>query len=141
MGARTGKEYIEELRDDRCVYANGERIRDVAQYPPFKGIIRTLADLYDRQHDPAYADALTCDSPTSHAPVSTSFLITRTWDEMERRLLGERLRCELTYGLMGRLPDFMNGFVTDMAEIQGLLGRHEPILRDFPLRFAVDAPS
>jgi aromatic ring hydroxylase len=130
MGARSGKAYIEGLRDDRCVYANGERIRDVTQYPPFEGIIRTLADLYDHQHEPAYADALTSNSPTSHTPVSTSFLITRTWDDMDRRVRGERLRCEFTYGLMGRLPDFMNGFVTDMAEIRDLLGRHEPRFGD-----------
>ncbi len=125
MGARTGQEYIEGLRDDRSVYVNGELVRDVTQYPPFRRVIRTLADLYDRQHDPAYRDLLTYPSPVSGAPVSTSFILAKTWDDMERRVRGERTRCELTYGLMGRLPDFMNAFVTDAAAIRELLGRRE----------------
>jgi 4-hydroxyphenylacetate 3-monooxygenase/anthranilate 3-monooxygenase (FAD)/4-hydroxyphenylacetate 3-monooxygenase len=126
MGARTGQEYIEGLRDGRSVYVNGELVRDVTQHPPFQGVIQTLAGLYDRQHDPAYKDLLTYPSPTSGAPVSTSFIMPKTPAEMERRLRGDRARCELTYGLMGRLPDFMNGFVTDTAVIRGLLGRREP---------------
>src|SRR5713101_2546879 len=125
MGARTGQEYIEGLRDGRSVYVNGELVRDVTQHPPFQGVIQTLAGLYDRQHDPAYKDLLTYPSPTSGAPVSTSFIMPKTPAEMERRLRGDRARCELTYGLMGRLPDFMNGFVTDTAAIRGLLGRRE----------------
>lgn len=126
MGARTGQEYIEGLRDGRSLYVNGELVRDVTRYRPFQGVIRTLADLYDRQHDPAYKDLLTYPSPTSGAPVSTSFILAKTWDEMEQRVHGERVRCELTYGLMGRLPDFMNAFVTDAAAVRGLLGRREP---------------
>lgn len=123
MGARTGREYIEGLRDNRRVYVRGELIRDVTQYPPFRGVIRTLADLYDRQHDPTYRDVLTTPSPTSGQPVTTSFVLAKTAEEIEQRVRGERACCELTYGLMGRLPDFMNAFVTDMAAIRGLLGR------------------
>ena len=126
MGARTGQQYIEGLRDGRSIYVNGELVRDVTSYPPFRGVIRTLADLYDRQHDPAYKDLLTYPSPTSGVPVSTSFIMPKTPAEMEQRVRGERARCELTYGLMGRLPDFMNGFVTDTAAIRGLLSRREP---------------
>ena len=126
MGARTGKAYIEGLRDDRHIYVNGELVRDVTHYPPFQGVIHTLADLYDRQHDPTYQPLLTCPSPTSGQPVSTSFVIAKTWEEMEQRLRGERARCEFTYGLMGRLPDFMNAFVTDAAAVRTLLGRRTP---------------
>ena len=119
MGARTGQEYMEGLRDGRSLYVNGELVRDVTKYPPFQGVIRTLADLYDRQHDPAYQSLLTYPSTTSGAPVSTSFILAKTWGEMEQRVRGERTRCELTYGLMGRLPDFMNAFVTDQPRLPG----------------------
>ena len=88
MGARTGKAYIEGLRDDRRIYVNGELVRDVTQYPPFQGVIRTLADLYDRQHDPTYQSLMTTPSPTSGQPVSTSFVLARTWDEMTQRDAG-----------------------------------------------------
>jgi len=108
-------------------------VRDVTHYPPFQGVIHTLADLYERQHDPTYQPLLTYASPTSGQPVSTSFVLAQTWDEMEQRLRGERARCEFTYGLMGRLPDFMNAFVTDMAAIRTLLGRRMPQFADLPI--------
>jgi aromatic ring hydroxylase len=73
MGARTGREYVEGLRDGRHIYVKGELARDVTRYPPFQGVIHTLADLYDRQHDPTYQSRLTYPSPTSGRPVSTSF--------------------------------------------------------------------
>ena len=56
MGVRTGQAYIEGLRDGRHIYVDGELIRDVTAYPPYQGVIRELASLYDRQHDPAYTD-------------------------------------------------------------------------------------
>jgi aromatic ring hydroxylase len=37
MGVRTGKAYVEGLRDDRRIYVNGELVRDVIQYPPLSG--------------------------------------------------------------------------------------------------------
>ena len=47
MGARTGKQYIEALRDGRSLYVNGERISDVTSHLPFQGVIHELAALYD----------------------------------------------------------------------------------------------
>ena len=43
---RTGKQYVEGLRDDRRIYINGEIVRDVTKYPPLQGVIRQLAALY-----------------------------------------------------------------------------------------------
>ena len=31
MGVRTGKQYVEGLRDDRRIYINGEIVRDVTK--------------------------------------------------------------------------------------------------------------
>ena len=45
MGIRTGSEFLESLRDERVVYVNGERLTDVTTYPPFQGILATLASL------------------------------------------------------------------------------------------------
>ena len=126
MGARTGQEYIDGLRDDRELYVNGELVRDVTRYPAFQGVIREMAKLYDRQHQEAYKDILTYPSPTSNEPVSTSFVLAESWQDIEKRRFGETARCELTCGMMGRLPDYMNAFVSDMAAITAWLGRHEP---------------
>ena len=63
MGARTGKRSFEGLRDNRRIYINGEIVRDVTKYPPLEGVIRELAGLYDRQHEPGFKDSLTYQSP------------------------------------------------------------------------------
>ena len=125
MGIRTGQEYRESLRDSRSIYVNGTRVRDVTAYPPFQGIIATIAGLYDLQHDPAHQSLLTYPSPTSGEPVSLSFLLAETIEEVERRRRAEEFRAEATFGLMGRLPDFMNALVTDAAAAHTFLGQQE----------------
>ena len=130
MGARRGQEYIDGLRDDRELYVNGELVRDVTTHPAFQGVIREMARLYDCQHQEPYKDILTYPSPTSNEPVSTSFVLAESWADIEKRRSGETTRCELTCGMMGRLPDYMNAFVADMAAITAWLGRNEPRFGD-----------
>jgi aromatic ring hydroxylase len=126
MGVRNGREYIDSLRDGRELYANGELVRDVTRYAPMHGALHEIAALYDRQSEPEFASVLTYRSPSSGNPVSTSFLMPAAYEDVERRLKGERARAEFTNGMMGRLPDFLNAYLTDLAAIKGLLGRVEP---------------
>ena len=113
MGVRTGKQYVEGLRDHRRIYINGEVVHDVTKYPPLQGVIQELAALYDRQHEQGFKELLTYRSSDpaerrSGEPVSTSFLIPTTLEDVERRVRSERARAELTNGMMGRLPDYMS---------------------------------
>jgi 4-hydroxyphenylacetate 3-monooxygenase oxygenase component len=123
MGIRTGSEYVESLRDGRTIFVNGERVKDVTAYPPLRGVIDTLASLYDLQHE--HRDTLTFQSPTTGRPVAASFLIAKTVAEAELRICSEEARAEHTFGLMGRLPDFCNALVTDVAAASEYLGRRE----------------
>ena len=60
MPARTGKEYIAGLRERAAeVYIHGEQVKDVTTHPALQNGVRTLASLYDMQHDPALRDAST----------------------------------------------------------------------------------
>ncbi|MEA2303585.1 MAG: hypothetical protein QOH43_865 [Solirubrobacteraceae bacterium] len=130
MPVRSGKEYIAGLADDRRVYVNGQEVRDVTSYEPFQGAINTLASLYDLQSDPTYAPAMTYASPADGQPVSTSFLMADNWDDIQKRVQGESIRTDFTYGLMGRLPDYMNAFLADTAAIPHLLGRNDPVFAE-----------
>jgi 4-hydroxyphenylacetate 3-monooxygenase oxygenase component len=135
MGIRSGSQYRQGLKDGRSVYVNGERISDVATYPPFQRTVATLAELYDLQHDPAHRPILTYPSPTTGEPVSTSFLIAETAEDVARRVAAEELRAEATCGLMGRLPDFMNAMVTDAAVAAPHLAQHQPQLAENLVRY------
>jgi aromatic ring hydroxylase len=130
MPVRTGKEFIAGLRDDRRVYVNGDEVRDVTSYEPFQGVIQTLASLYDLQSDPQFGPNMTYPSPADGEPVSTSFLMADNWDDVQKRVVGEGIRTDATYGLMGRLPDYMNAFLADTAAIPHLLGRNDPVFAE-----------
>jgi 4-hydroxyphenylacetate 3-monooxygenase oxygenase component len=125
MGIRTGTAYRESLQDGRTIYVNGERVKDVTTYPPFRGVVDTLAALYDLQHDPAHQELLTYRSPADGKPVALSFLIASTPEEVERRWKAEEFRAEVTFGLMGRLPDFMNALVADAAAAHAFIGQRQ----------------
>ena len=79
MPARSGHEYVESLK--KCaprVYLGGRLVSDVTAEPIFQEPIRAIAEQYDMQLDPAYRDVMTYPSPTTGAPVSTSFLVPYT---------------------------------------------------------------
>ncbi len=56
---RTGEQYRDSLRDDREVWMNGERVKDVTTHPMFKPIVDVRARIYDMQHDENTADVMT----------------------------------------------------------------------------------
>jgi 4-hydroxyphenylacetate 3-monooxygenase len=124
MGIRTGKEFVESLRDERTVYVNGERVKDVTEYSPFRGIVATLASLYDLQHE--RRDELTYPSPKTGEPVAASFALAETLEAGEFRARAEEVRADYTLGLMGRMPDFCNAMISDFMAARTYLGRREP---------------
>jgi 4-hydroxyphenylacetate 3-monooxygenase len=129
MAIRTGKQYIESLRDGRKLHIDGKVVTDVTAYPPLQGIIRTIAALHDDQHDPAYREVLTYRSPSTGEPVSKTYLEARAAEEF-RALAGcFHLRALRTFGLMGRLTDFMSGFLVDLTAGLRAMGKREAAAR------------
>jgi aromatic ring hydroxylase len=129
MAIKTGKQYIDSLRDGRRLFIDGKVVSDVTAYPPLQGVIGTIASLYDDQHDPALQDILTCKSPTSGERVSTTYLEARTAAEFAALAGCFHLRAKRTFGLMGRLTDFMSAFLVDTAVALQALGKHEAAAR------------
>lgn len=129
MPVKTGKQYIESLKDGRTLHIDGQVVSDVTAYPPLQGIIGTIAGLYDDQHDPQYRDILTWRSPSTGDPVSKTYLEAKTHDELKQLAGCFHLRALRTFGLMGRLTDFMSGFLVDNAVALRLMGRTEAAAR------------
>jgi aromatic ring hydroxylase len=129
MAIKTGQQYVDSLRDGRKLYMDGKVITDVTAYPPLKGVIDTIAGLYDDQHDSRFRDVLTFRSPTTSSIVSKTYLEARTRDELHELAGCFHLRALRTFGLMGRLTDFMSGFLVDQAVGLRVLGRSEPASR------------
>jgi len=135
VAIRNGLEYRERLRDGRTVYVNGQQVKDVTAYPPFQRTVSTIAALYDLQHDPAHQSKLAYPSPKTGKLVSLSFLQAQTAEDVSRRMGAEEFRAESTFGLMGRLPDFMNAMVTDAAVAAPFLAQRESRFGDNIVRY------
>ena len=56
---RTGEQYRDSLRDDREVWINGERVKDVTRHPAFKPVVDIRARIYDMQHEAATQNLMT----------------------------------------------------------------------------------
>ena len=116
MPARTGKQYLQGLRDRPPeVWIGGQRVKDVTSHPGFANGAKSVAALYDMQHDPQLRDEMTYTSPTSGERVGLSFLSPTGLEDLElRRRMFHRWA---TYhgGMMGRTPDYMNAAFVAMA--------------------------
>ncbi|MGH9030695.1 MAG: 4-hydroxyphenylacetate 3-hydroxylase N-terminal domain-containing protein [Acidimicrobiia bacterium] len=113
MGARTGKEYLDGLRDDRAIWLEGERVPDVTDHPAFAGALRTMVELYDLQHTSADV-CLVRESGTGESR-NASHVIPRSREDLARRHAALRRTAEHTVGLMGRTPDYLNVTVAGFA--------------------------
>jgi 4-hydroxyphenylacetate 3-monooxygenase len=108
MPARTGRQYIEGLREQRRkVWLRGERVKDVTTQPGLAAAC-AIASPYGMQHDAKVGREMTYISPTSGDRVGLSFIIPRTKEELEARRAMMLNWARTTCGMMGRSPDFMN---------------------------------
>ena len=107
MGARTGEQFLDRLRKtSRVVWLGNERVDDVTAHPELAGAARTLAGVFDRQHQ--HADECLIADPETGEPVSISHMIPRSIEDLKRRNRGLIRISEATVGMMGRTPDYMN---------------------------------
>ena len=83
MAARTGKEFLAGLKSPRDVRVNGEKVADVVSHPAFAGAARTLAEIFDLQHE-AREICLMRDPETEEA-INVSHLIPRSKEDLATR--------------------------------------------------------
>lgn len=107
----TGDEYLASLRDDREVYINGERVDDITTHPAFRNSARSIANLYDALHDPKHKDTLCWDTDTGNGGYTHKFFrYARSGEELKEQQEAIELWARLTYGWMGRTPDYKAAF-------------------------------
>jgi 4-hydroxyphenylacetate 3-monooxygenase len=127
MPARTGREYLNGLRaQDREVWLQGERVKDVTSHPGLAGGARAIASLYDIQCDPKYRDEMTYVSPTTGDRVGLSFIHPRTQEDLIARREMMLRWARTTCGMMGRSPDFMNVTLAAWGAAAEYFGRGRP---------------
>jgi 4-hydroxyphenylacetate 3-monooxygenase len=112
----TGKEFLDSLRDGREVWIYGERVADVTTHPAFRNPARMLARLYDALHDPATQDVLTCPTDTGSGGFTHKYFRAPTSaDDLVAARDAIAAWARLTYGWMGRSPDYKAAFLATLG--------------------------
>jgi 4-hydroxyphenylacetate 3-monooxygenase len=120
----TGAEFLESLRDRREVYIYGERVKDVTRHPAFRNAAVSMAKLYDALHDEPTKSVLTAPTDTGSGGYTHRFFkAARSRED----LLGQRDAiaqwARLTYGWMGRSPDYKAAFLNTLGANAEFYGR------------------
>lgn len=124
-GALDGRRYLDSLRDGREVWLNGEKIKDVAAHPLFRGMAEELARLYDLQHAAATRDQMTFVNDNG-VRVSYSYLEPRSREDLLLRRRNAEIWSRESYGLMGRYPDFCAAITVGFKDAGDELAKIDP---------------
>ena len=114
MALRKGADYIKALRDGREVWHGGRRIEDVTTHAGFSGTIKTLADLYDKQHSAEFKDIMTIDFEGER--ISCSYLPPAGPEDLALKRRNIEVWMRETFGQMGRSPDFCAQLVVGLRD-------------------------
>jgi 4-hydroxyphenylacetate 3-monooxygenase len=121
---RTGRQYLDSLRDGREIYINGERVKDVTVHPSFKPLVDIRAQIYDMQHDAATRDVMSyCENGQRHA-IGNKLPLTQDdwWDK--RRATDTVL--DRIGGVVTRVGDETVGEMWSLYDGQDLLNEVDP---------------
>ncbi len=112
----TGREYLDSLDDGREVWINGERVKSVPAHPAFRNSARMVARLYDALHDPALRELMTIPIDDGSG-VRTHRFFQAPHDAAEQLAARDAIAhwARMTYGWMGRTPDYKAAWVGTLA--------------------------
>ncbi len=112
----TGEEYLESLRDGREVWFHGEKVKDVTTHPAFRNSARSIARLYDALHDEKTKGILTRETDTGSGGYTHKFFVVpRSTQELIESRDAIVEWAKLTYGQMGRSPDYKASFMATLG--------------------------
>ncbi|MDG2375573.1 MAG: 4-hydroxyphenylacetate 3-monooxygenase, oxygenase component [Woeseiaceae bacterium] len=123
-GIRNGKQYLEDLRDDRDVWIHGEKVKDVTTHPSLCRGAETLAGFLDRQFDDQCKDTVTYEE--NGGTYATSFMIPKSVDDIKKRGESAYEWARWSNGMFGRTPDYKNASVMAFAASAKFLEEGRP---------------
>jgi 4-hydroxyphenylacetate 3-monooxygenase len=121
---RTGRQYLDSIRDTREVYINGERVRDLTTHPMFKPLVDIRARIYDLQHEAATRATLAYQDGEQRHAVANKLPRTQQdwWDK--RRATDAVL--DAIGGVVTRVGDETVGEMWSLFDGQDVLNEVDP---------------
>ena len=119
-GIRTGKQYLEGLRDDRNVWMHGKKVQDVTNENGLKRCAHTLANFIDRQHEPKYINNLTYIDDDGDR-CALAFKTPKSKEDIKDRGKSYYEWAKWSNGYFGRTPDYKNASLMSFAAASSFL--------------------
>lgn len=111
--------YRERTNDNRKVYLNGELIKDVSKHSAFEGAIHCVEQYYSLQNEKPEEHSF-IDEDGQHC--SISLLVPKNIEDLERKRKAYKEIADISYGMLGRTPDFINAAVATISAHAGFSG-------------------
>ena len=112
----TGEEYLASIDDGRAIFIYGERVAKTSDHPAFRNTARMLARLYDALHDPAEKHKYLVPTDTGNGGETHAYF--KAPKSAEEALAGRNAIADwqrLTYGWLGRSPDYKAAFLATLG--------------------------
>jgi len=134
----TGDEYLASLRDGRAVYIDGERVDDVTTHSGFRNSARSIARLYDALHDPDRRDVLL---GVDRLGIETHKFFKPSYSAEELLAARDAIAdwARLSYGFMGRSPDYKAAFMATLGAAPEFYSPFESTAEAWYRRYASQA--
>jgi len=123
---RTGRRFVESLRDGRAVIMGGHEVEDVTAEPALRRGIDTLAQLFDAQFAPESRDVTTAIDPETGRRIATGWLVPRAKDDLWRHDAMIKFSTFHTLGVFGRPPDYGPVKAIGFLAFNHLIKKEEP---------------
>ncbi len=123
---RTGKDYIESLRDGREVWIDGEQVEDVPTHPAFAPMVNVRARIYDLAHEAGTRDLLTYVDEESAERCATTSRPPRTRDDWRAKRASVDAILDEAGGVVTRVGDETVGEMWSLFDGQDVLNEIDP---------------
>ncbi|TCR62955.1 4-hydroxyphenylacetate 3-hydroxylase N-terminal domain-containing protein [Bosea sp. BK604] len=111
---RTGADYLASLKDERCIYIDGERVADVTSSSAFRNVAASMAGLFDFSGDPGNRELMTYET-SEGGRANRIWQLPTTLAELQQRRKALEAWAGLHAGFMGRAPDHVASCVSGMV--------------------------
>ncbi|MBN3002314.1 hypothetical protein JW897_01055 [Chromobacterium alkanivorans] len=109
----TPEEYLASLNDGREVYIYGQKVADVSRHPAFRNSAYSMSRLYEALHHPDSQELMTDIDPEGYR-THRYFMPSRSCEDLLKARDAIAHWSRLTYGFMGRTPDYKAGFTATL---------------------------
>lgn len=104
----------------RNVWLNGELVSDVTQEEAFTGAIKCIEEFY--QFQMTQPDTFLCHDERG-ASFNISLMIPHTHEDLIKKRTAYKAMADISFGMLGRTPDFVNAILVALASTSTILGK------------------